>query len=333
MDLAYRKPAGGFTLVEIMVSSTILLLVVGISMGCFVSLIKQHYLIEATNNASLDLQRAVQQINRVVQSSPEMPEILNATGAVVTVGADGTASGVSVRLAPPQNHYVEVTGGTDVLDAATNTFGYKNTKTTITLSSVSPQATARPLLKTGATCPNSSITELDSAVFVTTAAPVVTSDLFLPGDTVRLPQTGYGGPISKTVKAVTSSTIEFTNALNTITAWSLPNGTLIPNSAGPRARLTVVSTTSGSFSRGDLVYYPDDRTLTRFTILARDVHLTPRIDPANSTSATEAPFIYNTATRELIVNLQCLPRGNSVAGRATVGTRMRIRIRTTPNSI
>jgi Tfp pilus assembly protein FimT len=345
MTLNTQNKSSGFSLVEIMVSAFILVLVVGVTMTSFISILKQHRLIEDTNDLSLTLQQATDQMMRQVVSSPSDIQVLDASGSVVA--ASGTpqacASGVSIRVAPAENHYVMVVGGTDILDAATNTLGYKNTRTSLTLSSTTPQATTRELIQEGATCPSAAVSTLSTSIFVTTAPSIDASILFNASDPVTLPQTGFGGPRQLTVQAVSSTSLTFTTQLHTTsTTFGVPNGTLIANTRGPRSRFTVVTTASGSLLPGDLVYYPNDSVMTNFKILARNIvpqtTTTPvrniYRDPSTPASGTDAnPFTYNTVTRELIVNLQCLPPGNPVAGRTTIGSRQRIRIRTTPNSL
>jgi len=358
--MIYRTPnrRSGFTLVEIVISSTILLVVVGATMSTFLGITKQYTLLATASDISLDIQSASRRVFEAVQASPSAPTILNASGGagVTTVIVAGpptisVTSGVSIRLSPATLHYVMVVGNTvpagsplppapplpntgpDILDAATNTTGYVNTRSTINLHTVSPQATTRRLLIDGAACPSGEISTLDNTVFASNSVgyPSGPGNLFEDGDVVTIPVTAFGGAVQLTVRSHTATSLTFTTSLNpALSNWTLPNGTLIENTAGPRTLLTVMSANSGSFQRGDLVLFPDDRDLTRFTLLARNIDPNPRVEPTNPASATESPFNFNNDPdiRELTVNLQCLPAGNRVAGRATAGIRTKIRVRT-----
>lgn len=345
MNYYKKRINSGFTLTEIMISAFIFTLVVAIAMVFFVAILKQHRRIETTNDLAIGLQRATEQVRRVTVSSPTHIEVLDASGNIIlpTGTPQSTASGPSIRIAPAQNRYFSVEGGTDLLDAATSTSGYNSTRTTLTLSTSSPQATTQELIIPGATCPSTSVTTLDTTIFATTAQPSNPQVYFAAGDIVTIPQTGFGGPRQLTIASVGTSSIRFTTELNdTSTTWALPNGTLIQNTAGPRSRFTIITTEALPLKIGDLVYYPDDSNMATYKVLAHDLVtqtttspvMNIYIDPSTPSSGTDAnPFTYNTVTRELIVNLQCLPPGNPVSGRTTIGTRTRIRIRSTPDNI
>jgi Tfp pilus assembly protein PilV len=346
-----NKKRSGFTLVEIMISSFILLLVVGITMTCFITLLKQHQLLQATTDISLELQTATRKVYTTVVSSPSAPQIYTDSAATTLapkafIGTSTTlytASGLSIRIAEAANHYIMVTGGTDILDAATNTLGYKKEQTTITLSNVDPQATTHQLIATGATCPSTTITSFDAAIFNPgffsddgDGFKIKPSDFFAKDGVVSIPQTGYGGPTTATVSSVGLKSITFTKQLSTTSGWGLPNGTLLTAPSPTMSRLTVITTATGKLRPGDLVLYPDDTNATTqatYTVLAHNIvyQKDVRCDPSSSAATDAYPFTYNTQTQELIVNLQCLPAGNRIAGRATIGTRLRILIRTPPD--
>ncbi len=341
--LAKRERQHGFTLVEIMISSFIIIVVVGVALATFLSLIKMQQRIQSAADSGIEIQRAMRTIYDTTVASPAAPVVQDANGnTVAAVTVPGTppvtvASGVAVRIAPAEKHYLMITGGTDVLDAATNTLGYNNTRTSISLSDVSPQATTYEILQDGAPCPASQITTADPSVFSVDkdlrkiANPG--TELFSVGDKVFLPITAYGDGRQLTINSLSSNSLTFTTQLNpTSTTWKLPNGTLIANTAGPRALIKLYTIAAAPFERGDLVYFPDDRDNTKYKILAKNIDPTPRSIPSDPTSALERPFTYitdeQTNIRELLINLQSLPAGNSMTGRTTNGIRTRIKVRT-----
>jgi prepilin-type N-terminal cleavage/methylation domain-containing protein len=342
MKYSKQTSLRGFTLAEVIITMFVLSFVLAATMTAFVTLLKQHKVIESTNTASFQLQMATSQIFRMIQSSPAAPIILNNSGTAVTAAADGTFSGTSVRLAPAMNYYAMVAFGPDTIDAPSGTKGYAKTQNYINFALKVPQASTQWVYTAGSTCPSTNITNISGQGFLTTGdlPNLDVSKLFNVGDKVTLPQTGYGDTIEMTILSIDSTPgstqkITFTGAFSTAlasgTAWNLPEGTLIGNTAGARNRLTIVTTAAGSLKKGDLVYYPDDSDLTVYKILARDVDGQPRTNPTNpAVVTTEAPFIYNPdpSKNDLCVNFQILPVGNPVAGRATTGSRMRIKIRT-----
>jgi len=358
MSVSNFKRPGGFTLVEIIVSMTIFSLVVAIAMGCFLAILKQNKLIETTTDLSLSIQRAMRRIYYVVEASPTSqitltsqdshtnPQVFTDSGATALASLNnGAYSGLSIRVTPPTKYYAMVNGGTDKIGPFLNTFGYKNTATSIGISSTPPQATTYEILLPNVTCPSAKVTTLDTSIFVTSrnaSDPAQTIDattLFssvTPNNTVFIPSTGYGGAVQLTVSSVSANSLTFSSQLNpSSSTWGLPNGTMIASSAAIRARFAVMAAASGSLQPGDLVYYPNDSITTQYSVLAHNIvyaNNSSRVDPSDATAGTDPyPFTYNPTTRELIVNLQCLPPGNSVAGRATIGTRSRIYIRTDPN--
>ena len=344
------KTTAGFSLVEITVASFITVLVVGITMACFIDLLKQHQLLQATADVSLEIQTATLKIYTAVVSSPSAPQLFLDTAATmpdpgtpIPSTTQFTYSGLCLRIALADHHYFMVTGGIDVLDQATQILGYNNTRTTVALSNTDPQASTHQLIINGASCPNAAVTTFSATIFNPGFFPngfsVNPSSFFAINNVVTVPGTGFGGPTQLTVASVASSSIasvvSFTTALNASPGWGLPNGTLLTAPSPKMCRLTIITTASGKLRSGDLVLYPDDTDATSmatYTVLAHNIvwqKQNIRQDPSNLGAGTdEYPFTYNPTTQELIVNLQSLPPGNRIAGRATVGSRTRILLRT-----
>ncbi len=359
MRTSYSDLRSGFTLTEVVIASSIMLLVVGIAWSVFLVVTKQQHLVESTNEIALPLQRAVRVVRDSVASAPTAPTVYRddalPTRAPSTVvnptGTNPVVAGRTIRLPLAANYYVSVTGGTASVDTTASTWvlGYANTARSIIVSRNSPQAASRPLLRSGATCPSASITTLDLTLFSLQPIRIEPTQLFSVGDTVVLPQTVYGAARALEVESVSNidaetSRLSFTTQLAPASAWTLPNDVLVTTTSGGGVLFSVIQTDAGDLRRGDLVYYPDENDLTRYRILARSIvpettsdrSIAIRIDPSQESTAGNVdafPFVYNTASREMVVNFQCLPSGNPVAGGATTGARARIFLRTNSQNL
>jgi len=335
----------GFTLVEVMIAGALSVVVVGTALAAFLALTKQQRLIEDTNDLAIALQRAEQRIQIAIATSPAAPEIFVAQTTTTArpttpITTSGSQAGLTFRIPSGTNCYVKVTGGATVLSGLTNppTTGYVNTATAIQVSKDSPQTSSEPILVAGATCPSAPITTgaLPAGVFRQSPVRIDPTQYFQARDIIRIPSTGFGNSVSAEIVGLvdngTTVTLNLRNRLSSTATWRLPNDTWIPATTLPCSLYTVVQTDAGPLRTGDLVYFPDETDLTNYKVLARDiVPQNIRQDPSDPASALDPfPFIYNTITRELIINLQCLPRSNPVSGRATVGARTRAWVRSDP---
>ncbi len=304
---ACRKAA--YTLVEVMVATTILAIAISLTMVVFTAALKRATHTQDLLQGTQELRYASDVISQAVRSAYRAPTTAN--------------SGRQLFVPAKDIGYFTVVDGTWI-DAAKTVQGWKSNMQTIRATvTVSPavynafRSTARP---PGAVTSASDV----SAYFVDSSVVPKVSDVLQKLDILSIPATAFGTAVPAIVvdtvaKDAGSAQISFTTKLGV----DVPNGTILSLVKGRTALFEVnIAETNpdGTPKRTELRYYRDyTHSPGQYTVLARDISATPLNDPTNSTSGTTVPFtIATSATNYVVMNLQKIPKG-TLAGRTLQG--------------
>ncbi|MBC7367825.1 MAG: prepilin-type N-terminal cleavage/methylation domain-containing protein [Undibacterium sp.] len=307
---AFPRPdrsRSAYTLMEIMVAMTILLLAMGITMVAFLSVLKRAVHSEKMLKGATELRYATDYITQVMRSAPQTP--------VVSTG------GLQLLVAPANLGYATVLG-TTWIDSVHNVRGSKSNQRMLHLSNVTPVAVVASIFRSTAR-PAGALASADVSIYFkdSSTLPVVDlNDLFASGDTLTIPSTVYGQTTTGVINNISNNSGNKTLTLTANLGVDVPDGTKIPATAGRRLLFEVRS-------GGDLRCYPDSRDLTKFFVLARDIDPAPLSVPSNTASARTVPFVIS--GRYLTLNLQQLPTGTA-AGRTVQGVQTTAFTRTDP---
>jgi type II secretory pathway pseudopilin PulG len=298
------KKKKAFTLTEILISSALTLLVVGVSLSALLTVLRRNMHTQQTVVSANQIRYAFDVISKAVRTSPMEP----------VVSPDGR----SLEIAPAEYYFATV-DGTVIIDDLRKTYGIKKGSTTISFAKQMRQPAAQKLLKKD--CPNTSVSKVDGEAFAALSdmPELMLEDFFSKDDIMVV------GKDKVKILSIDDSTKTITLATATPLPSNVPNGTQVMATSLRKIKLEV-------HASGELRYYPDSESPTQYSILARDVTPAPRVDVANALSTTTLPFVYDTDTRELRVNLQQLPRGNA-AGRTEMALITTLFVRTNPDSL
>lgn len=310
--LARRR---GFTLVEVLVATTILGMAAGMTMIVFIASLKRTQHTELMLKGTAELRYAADFISQSVRSSVQLP----------TIGANGLQ-----LIVPPKNLGIIVVQHGTWIDQPHGVTGFKSNQKVMQVVAEVP-LTVSSIFKNTTTRPPGALTVDDVASYFVDSSAITSlkvDSLVSAGDLLDIPATAYGPAIDNwEVNSVSHNsgraTITFTNKLMV----DVPDGTKINATSGSRAMFEVVST--GTYA-GDLRYYPNKDITSTFTVLAHDIDPTPLSDPSNSGSGNTVPFtIPSTSSDYVILNLQKIPKG-SVVGRTLQGVQTAVYTRTDP---
>ncbi len=302
----------GYTLVEILVATTILGLAVSMAMVVFIAALKRAQHTEVALKGTEELRYATDMISQAVRSAAQLPTV--------------AGSGLQL-IVPPKDLGYAVVQDTTWLDGAHTVSGSKSNQRMLHVSNFTqPSVVTSAWLNTGR--PSGAIATADIATYFIGTANLPTTDLrdiFSVGDTITIPATAYGAQTTGVINSISNNANNKTLTLTNNLGVDVPNGTKIAATSGRRIMFEVTAA-------GDLRYYPDNRDLTRFRVLAHDIDPSPLSDPAVSTSTTTLPFVIpSSSTDYVIVNLQKVPAGTRV-GRTLQGVRTTVYARTDPLS-
>ncbi len=306
----------GFSLSEVMIAMSVFTVVAAIAMLALVALVKRNDHTFNTTAGVAELRTATDLITQAVRSSPTLPIV-----------EDG---GRTLIVAPPIVYYATVQG-TDVVDnlRTPNILGIAGGRDTITFPVRSRQPATTWIMADA--CPSSAISALGSTFIGSANHPELDlDDMFSVGDSVSIPGTRYGVPITLVVRSITNTasvkSLRFTTALPTSPSeLKIPNGTQIAASSGRRLKFSVQT-------NGELRYWRDDRVAASYTVIATNLTTQPRANPESSSSAVEPCFNFIQADRTVQMNLQRLPAGR-LSGRTEIGIRTWIHARTRPSEL
>lgn len=297
----------GFTLVEVLVATTILLIAMGITMVVYLAVLKRARFSEKTLKGMTELRYTSDYISQAVRSAPQTPVVQN--------------SGLQLLVAPKNLGYATVLA-TTWIDTLHDVKGSKFNQRMMHISNATPAAVVTSVFR-GSGRPSGAVTTADVGTYFTdaTSLPVTDlNDLFSSGDSLTIPATAYGPVTTGVINNISNNPGNKTLTLTAALGVDVPNGTKIVASAGQRLLFSVES-------NGDLRYYPDRRNMTVFFVLARDIDVAPLSVPSDTSSPRTRPFVIS--GRFVTLNLQQLPRG-SVAGRTVQGVQTTVFTRTDP---
>lgn len=310
---AARSRRSAFTLLEVLLATTIFSVAMGITLVAYLAVLKRAVHTEKMLEGASQLRFASDMISEAVRSASQDPVI--------------AASGTQLIVAPPEMGYLVVQDGT-WLDSPLNTVkGTKSGQRNLKLSVTIPSAVLE-LAFAGAARPTGALTGADIATYFrpnTSFLPqVAVDDVLASGDTVVIPATPFGQEVQPVINQISNSS----NGTQTVTMTSnitadVPNGTRIRMLHGRRQMFEV---TAG----GDLRYYPEyraDDDRGTFSILARNIEPRPFTDHTNPASARTVPFA--NSARVVTITLQQTPKGTT-AGRTVQGVRTTAYARTDP---
>ena len=302
-----RASRRGFTLTEVMVSMTILMLAMSLTLVAFLAALRATAHTERALRGVAELRLAADMISESARSASQTP----------TVQAAGRQ-----LFVPPKDAGFATVQETTWIDSVHDVKGSKSNQKMIKVSNATPSAVTMSVFKSGAR-PAGSIGAGEVSTYFKDASSLPETDLadlFQVGDSVTIPATAYGPSVTRVINSISNNpgtkTLTFTANLGV----DVPNGTKLAASSGRRLLFSVES-------NGDLRFYPDSRNLSQYSILARDIDPAPRSVPADTTSAHTVPFVLS--GRYLTLNLQKLPRG-STAGRTVQGVQTTVLTRTDP---
>ena len=297
----------GFTLVEVLVAMTILLIAMGITMVVYLAVLKRARYSEKTLKGVTELRYTTDFISQAVRSAPQTPVVQN--------------NGLQLLVAPKNLGYA-TTLETTWIDSLHNIKGSKSNQRMLHLTNATPAAVVTSVFL-GNARPSGAVTTADVGTYFTdtSSLPITDlNDLFSSGDSITIPATAYGPATTGVISNISNNPGNKTLTLTAALGVDVPNGTKIVASAGQRMLFSVES-------NGDFRYYPDRRTMTVFYVLAHDIDVAPLSVPSDTTSARTTPFVIS--GRFITLNLQQLPRG-SVAGRTVQGVQTTVFTRTDP---
>lgn len=300
----------GFTLLEILTAVTVLGFAVAMTLGVFALGIKRVDHAERALTGTAELRYATDVISQAVRSSPILP----------TVSPDGLQ-----LIVAPKDLGSAIVQDTTWLDSAQTVSGSKSNQRMLHLSNVNVPAVTQSIWQSTAR-PAAALAASDVATYFVgnSSLPEINlNDLFAVGDTITIPATSFGPSTTGVISSISNNSGNKTLTLTANLGVDVPNGTKITPTSGRRMLFQVTAA-------GELRYYPDNRDLTHFSVLAEAIDPAPLSNPADASSAHTVPFaIAATATDYVVLNLQQIPAGTS-AGRTLQGVRSTVFTRTDP---
>lgn len=286
---------------------SILVIATAIAMGAFFSILKRTLHSERLLKGTTELRYTTDLISQAVRSAPLIPIV--------------QSSGRQLLVAPKDLGYATVFEATWI-DHLRNVKGSKSNQRVLHVSDVTPAAVVTSVFKSDAR-PSGVIGASSVATYFKGAGSLPTVDLadvFTAGDSITIPATLYGSQTICVINNIGNSSGDKTVTLTAALGVDVPNGTAIMASAGRRILFSVEV-------NGDVRYYPDNRDMARFSVIARDVDPAPLTTPSDTTSARTVPFAIT--GRYLTFNFQKIPRG-TMAGRTVQGVQTAVLTRTDP---
>lgn len=320
-----RRP--GFTLSELVVTTTVFGICVVIAMGTFIAVLKRSDHTERTTESHQELRYSVSLLSRSIRTAPRLPEISDdgrtlrvpaVNSGVLTKGPAVSGGNMSykedmahiqgwranqqsIKLSPhiPEDQ-LEGTGVMESIFADSNNFPAG------AVASTTEGYFKPPPSGTGAYNLN---TMLFRGMSLTIPAdppytPTPVTITIAPDSNSISPQTGDG-----------EKSLSLTGNLGSF----IRNGARISlPSTAPMRMFTIEE-------NGDLRYYPNAADPTRFRVIAHHINPTPLGFDGEETR----PFAFGANNREIIMNLERLPPGR-VSGRTAAAMRTRAYARTDP---
>ncbi len=300
----------GFTLLEVLIATTILGMAVSMTFVVYLAAIKRARHTEDALKGTAELRHATDVISQAVRSASQAP----------TVAGGGTQ-----LLVPPKDLGYAIVNETTWLDAAHTVKGSKSNQRMLKVSNFTLPAVVNSAWL-DADRPAGALGSGQVASYFVGTANLETADLrdiFSVGDTLTIPATAFGPQVTGVINSISNNPGAKTITLTSNLGVDVPDGTKLAATSGRRLLFEVTSD-------GILRYYPDHRDRTRFSILARDITRTPRATPTGA--ATTVPFeIPATSTDFVIVNLQKIPAGTRL-GRTLQGVSTNVYTRTDPTN-
>lgn len=309
-----RLKLAGFTLTEVLISTTILGVAVSMTMVVFIAALKRAQHTELGLKGTAELRYSADVISQTVRSAAQLPTV--------------EAGGLKLVVPPKDLGYATVLE-TTWIDQVNNVKGSKSNQRMLHVSNVTLPAAVTSVWS-GAGRPGGPITSADISRYFIDASRIPATDLndlFSSGDTITIPATGYGPETRRVINHISNNPGNKTLTLTENLGVDVPNGAKIAAASGRRVMFEVVATGE---SKGELRFYPDRRNLSKYTVLARDISPTPLPDPAVETGTNTVPFTISSASDSaVIINLQKQPKG-TMAGRTLQGVRTTVFARTDP---
>lgn len=292
---------------EIIVAMTILSIAMTITLSAYLVALKRSVHTQNALTGTTEVRFATDLISEAVRSTPQIPVV--------------QTSGRQLIVAPKDLGYATVLA-TTWIDTIHNVKGSKSNQRMLHISNVTPAAVAFDIFK-GASRPTGAVAATSIATYFDDSSTLPTTDLndlFESGDTLTIPATAYGPSVTGVINNISNNSGNKTLTLTDNLGVDVPNGTKIAATAGRRIMFSVETS-------GELRFYRDNRDLTKYVILARNIDYQPLSLPNDTTSTRTTPFVLN--GRLLTINLQQLPKGN-MAGRTTQGVQTQVYARTDP---
>ncbi|HVU34331.1 MAG TPA: prepilin-type N-terminal cleavage/methylation domain-containing protein [Opitutaceae bacterium] len=313
-----RRRRAGFTLLEVMIATTILAMATGMTIVVYVAAMKRAQHTENMLKGTSELRYTADMISQAIRSAPSLP----------TVSSDGLTLYVTPK---DEGVYFVVQNGTWI-DSGHTTQGWKSNQKTVQVDAV--LSSVADNVFSGTNRPTGALSSGQVGTYFVTSSTGSTpkvSDLIQANDTLSIPETAFGSAVSSiTINSVSNNAGTATVTFTTNLGVDVPDGTELSIASGRQYMFKVLKTAGTNTKVGDLLYYPDSRNTAQYTILAHDIDWQPLSDPSNSTSARSTPFsIASTATDYVTLNLQKVPQGTA-AGRTLQGVITAAYTRTSP---
>lgn len=286
---------------------SILVIAMAITMGAFLSILKRTLHSERLLRGATEMRYSTDLISQAVRSAPLIPLI--------------QTSGRQLLVAPKDLGYAMVLE-TTWIDILRNVKGSKGNQRMLHVSDVTPAAVVTSVFSSTSR-PSGVLSAAGVATYFKSVSALPTVDLtdvFAAGDSITIPATSYGSPTVCVINNISNSPGSKTLTLTAAIGVDVPNGTAIMASGGRRILFSVEV-------NGDVRYYPDNRDMTRFSVIAREVDPAPLTTPSDTASARTVPFAIT--GRYLTFNFQKIPRG-TMAGRTVQGVQTTVLTRTDP---
>lgn len=290
-----------------MVAMTVLAIVATMAFASFIALIRRVTHAEGVVKGATEVRYAADMISQSVRGAPQTPLV--------------QAGGCDLVVMPYNLGYAMVEDVTWI-DAVHNTKGSKSNQRVLKLSNVVPSAATASIF-TSAARPAGAVASTDTSTYFkdsTQLSIVDLNDLFAVGGTISVPATAYGSAVTRTINSISNNPGNKT--LTATASWgvNIPNGTKIFATGGRRILFRITSA-------GELRYYPDNRDMNKYSVLATDINPTPLLNPADTAGGTMVPF--SISGSYLTLNLQKVPAGRP-AGRTLQGFQTSVYVRTDP---
>lgn len=301
---------GGFTLVEVLIATTILGMAISMTFVVYLAALKRAQHTEEALKGTAELRYATDVISQAVRSASQTP----------TVTGGGTQ-----LLVPPKDLGYAIVNDTTWLDAAHTVEGSKANQRMLKVSNFTLPAVVNSAWADNDR-PAGALTAGEVASYFVGTADLETADLrdiFSVGDTITIPATAVGPQVTGVINSISNNTGAKTITLTNNLGVDVPDGTKISATSGRRLLFEVTTD-------GILRYYPDHRDRTRSTVLARDITRSPLVTPTGT--ATTVPFEIPTGSTDFVVlNLQKIPAGTRI-GRTLQGVSTNVYTRTDPTN-